>query len=360
MRITIKDIARLAGVSRGTVDRALNDRGNIDPKKKQKILEIAREHGYVKNIYASNLAQGTSLLVIIVLPDPGSDPFWEAPRMGIDKTANFVKSYGITLKYYDFDLFDKESFCSCLDQAINDKPQAILTAPLYQKEFRKYLQIAEQNDIPFVCINSEIDDRGVMAYIGQDSYQCGQLAGRLFEMTIGKNKNIAVISLGKDVKNAVHIEQKILGLQDFNEKNEQENEINFFQLTEFKEKDKIKLFAEQLLSENSAPHGIFFTNSRAYHFLNSSAGLAHVVDDKTIIGFDLLPQNIQLLEDERIDFLLNQGPARQAYLGLISIFNYFIFNKKIDSKIYLPIDVVVKENYRNYLSNSSSEMELAS
>ena len=46
MAITIKKIAILAGVSRGTVDRALNSRGGVNPDVEAKIIKIAREHGY--------------------------------------------------------------------------------------------------------------------------------------------------------------------------------------------------------------------------------------------------------------------------------------------------------------------------
>ena len=44
---TIQQIAELAGVSRGTVDRALNNRGRINPEVAKKIEQIADEIGYV-------------------------------------------------------------------------------------------------------------------------------------------------------------------------------------------------------------------------------------------------------------------------------------------------------------------------
>ena len=46
---TIKDIADLAGVSRGTVDRVLNSRGAVSPQTAEKVLEIARALGYRPN-----------------------------------------------------------------------------------------------------------------------------------------------------------------------------------------------------------------------------------------------------------------------------------------------------------------------
>ena len=43
---TIKEIAALAGVSRGTVDRVLNDRGAVNPETAEKIRKIAKELDY--------------------------------------------------------------------------------------------------------------------------------------------------------------------------------------------------------------------------------------------------------------------------------------------------------------------------
>ena len=46
MAVTLQQIAEAAGVSRGTVDRALNNRGRIRPEVEEKIKKIAQEMGY--------------------------------------------------------------------------------------------------------------------------------------------------------------------------------------------------------------------------------------------------------------------------------------------------------------------------
>ena len=48
MAVTIQQIADAAGVSRGTVDRALNNRGRVDPDVAENIRKIAEELGYIR------------------------------------------------------------------------------------------------------------------------------------------------------------------------------------------------------------------------------------------------------------------------------------------------------------------------
>ncbi|WP_202076589.1 LacI family DNA-binding transcriptional regulator [Caldalkalibacillus salinus] len=68
MGVTIKDIARLAGVSYSTVSKALNDSPLVRPDTKQKILDIANELGYQPNIAAKKLVSNQSKTIGVVWP----------------------------------------------------------------------------------------------------------------------------------------------------------------------------------------------------------------------------------------------------------------------------------------------------
>jgi LacI family transcriptional regulator len=65
---TIEDIARLAGVSRGTVSRVLNHRPDVDRQTRARVLRVIEEQGYVPSLTAAGLAGGRNRLIGMLVP----------------------------------------------------------------------------------------------------------------------------------------------------------------------------------------------------------------------------------------------------------------------------------------------------
>lgn len=71
--VTIKDIARLVGVSSSTVARALNDHPNISDPTKMKVRDAARQLGYVAHSAARLMRGETSTVIGLTVPDVEND-----------------------------------------------------------------------------------------------------------------------------------------------------------------------------------------------------------------------------------------------------------------------------------------------
>lgn len=354
MKITLKEIAKLAGVSRGTVDRAINNRGQIAPEIKIRIIKIAEQHGYRKNIIASNLAKNKKISIDVILPDPDFDSYWKEPLRGIKNLEPQLSNFRFSLRYRFFRLNNSDSYSSALNDAIQSKPDGILTAPVFLKESMQYFRIAEQNNIPFICINSEINHTDIISYIGQNSFEGGQIAGSLFDKHKTKGNEIIVLTLGHDTNNAVHINNKIKGLQEYNSTNRCGFKVQDYVISDFENVEILKQYANKIEKRKNNIKGILFTNSRAYKFLNATKLNQLLLPGITYIGFDLVPENITLLKSNKLTYILNQSPQKQGYLGLMNFFNYFIHNRKLSEKIYLPIDIVIKENCDSYLNSMNN------
>ena len=93
---SIKDVARLAGVSIATVSRYLNNPESIRIDNRQKV-EVAIEHvGYAPNSLAQSFRRGRTGTVMVMLPDVG-DPFFSEVMRGIDRVAS-ERKYSILIR----------------------------------------------------------------------------------------------------------------------------------------------------------------------------------------------------------------------------------------------------------------------
>ena len=69
MGITTKELARICGTSRTTVERALNGKKDINSETKQRILAIAKKHGYHPDMVARSLVKGSSMCIGVIVFD---------------------------------------------------------------------------------------------------------------------------------------------------------------------------------------------------------------------------------------------------------------------------------------------------
>lgn len=92
MKVTIKDVARAAGVSPSTVSRALHDNNRISQEVRQRVREVAREMNFHPNQMARSLVDRKSRIVGIVFPgDAGQSlghPFYPAVLQGLGHAAS--------------------------------------------------------------------------------------------------------------------------------------------------------------------------------------------------------------------------------------------------------------------------------
>ena len=165
MRVRIKDIARLAQVSTGTVDRVLHNRGEVSEKTRKKIEEIIQELNYQPDILAKTLSSKRDLFFAVLMPVSVNEDFWSAPRKGIEKAISEIGHFGITIKYYLFDQNDRASFDQQCEKLFTDIPDAILFAPVFPHESSNFLKGCRKSDIPVILFNSNLDDKIGRAHV---------------------------------------------------------------------------------------------------------------------------------------------------------------------------------------------------
>ncbi|MCP3933388.1 MAG: substrate-binding domain-containing protein [Bacteroidetes bacterium] len=349
-QIRIKDIAEKAGVSTGTVDRVIHDRGNVSLVVKDRILAVMKELNYTPNIIASALAYNRTIRIATFLPNYDLDPFWGEPWKGALQAIEKVQHYGFVLESYFFDQYDPESFSEKANKLVENPPDAILIAPIWQQQAFALLNHPNIAGVPYVLINTNLRDTKALCYIGQDSYQSGVLAGRVLNFGLNRNETVVIMHLEIGVQNAQHLVRKEEGFRNyFKTKGKQDINVIKVQFEQFDNPGLLRDSIQELLVQHPEIRGIFVSTSKAYKVAQSLSD--EQLKDIKIVGFDLIEPNLNYLRENKVHFLINQHPVQQGYLGIINLFNHLVLKKKIESKQYLPLDIVVIENAKYYEEN---------
>lgn len=351
-RIRIKDIAAQTGVSIGTVDRVLHNRGHVSEEVRNRVLKVMEEMGYQPNMVARSLANNKKTYrIAVILPDYRLDQYWEQPKEGVERAAESVGHYGVMVEFYYFPLFEPKSYLQILHQVIETMPDGVLVAPLFHNESAYLLQETTRLGIPVVMINTQIEGTDALSYIGQDSYQSGVLAARLLNFGLHDGDHAMVLNLDREVPGARHLQAKQQGFKDFFDRpGEKSIVVHTAVFEDFDNPASLQQWITGLLDENSRLKGFFVTNSRAYKLVEALN--QRNTDNIKIVGFDLIEPNLRYLEDNKIRFLINQNAWRQGYLGIHSLVNHLILRKEIPVQQYLPLDIIVRENVSYYLKKS--------
>jgi LacI family transcriptional regulator len=355
-RIRIKDIAALAGVSAGTVDRVIHGRGNVSKKAEERVRKVLKELNYETNIIASTLARKFNYRVATLLPDYHSDPYWEQPQRGVEKAFASVRHFNVHWEPRYFNLFDTAGFRRQAEAILASQPHALLFAPIFLQESRWLIDECRQAGIPTVKINTDIEEDHSLCYVGQDSYQSGILAARLLNFGLDKTQAAMIINLDRETTNAQHLIDKEKGFRDyFSSVYRHELRVIKCDFPDFDNRPMLRAFLIAKFAEFPELKGIFVTNSRAYKMLDSMG--EQWPSDIKIVGFDLLPPNLHYLRKNKISFLINQNPEQQGYQGLINIYNYLVLKKNVEPLQYLPLDIVVTENVQYYINQELEARE---
>ncbi|GGW31867.1 LacI family DNA-binding transcriptional regulator [Arenibacter certesii] len=340
---TIKDIAKMAGVSKGTVDRVLHKRGNVSKEAYEKVDRILKKIDFKPNLLASNLKKNKTYLIGVLLPDPKLESFWISAKKGIIDASKEFNPFGILVKEFLYDPSSKDSFWEQSQNLLKSNPDALIMVPNFLKESETILKTCKNANIKVITFNNPINTVIDYVYIGQDLHQSGKVAAGLIERIINKNDKIAIIHIDKEP----HMELKEDGFKEyFKVHNPNDHDIiskTFSAVDDTGFNENVSLF----LKENPEVTAFFITNAKAYKFLKVFKNKTN--KDLKIIGYDVLRENTKYLQEGCIDFLIHQKPYRQAYLSIAYAAEHYLFAKSLPTHEYLPIDIITSENAKYHL-----------
>jgi LacI family transcriptional regulator len=352
-RIRIKDIAKLAGVSQGTVDRVLHNRGEVADETRNKILTIIDNLGYTPNLIAKTLASKKHYRLAVLIPFAGDDnPYWEKPLIGINKASEEIRDYNAEVSIYTFNLSDGTAFRSNFERVMSTNPDGLIFSPVFYNSSVDIIKSCEEKQIPYIFIDVNIEGYKNLAYFGQHSVRSGNLAAKLMAYGTGEEAKILIIKMAKQEGTAFHLALREKGFLSYFNSDLKRKKTNITSVdVDYADQANIERILIKKNITISNVDGIFIPNSRAYaisEFLE-----ARTISNIRLIGYDLIERNLHYLEKGIISFLIGQKPEEQGYKSVISLFNFLFSGKQIEKINYSPIDIIMKENL-DYYKNLNS------
>jgi LacI family transcriptional regulator len=183
--VSIKEVARLAGVSVGTVSHVLNGKQSVAPELRERVEKAIADLGYVRNASASQLRSARNTAIGIVVVDI-ANPFFTAVVRGAEVEA--------VARGYTPLLFNSDSLTAREDAHLRyleeQRVRGVLMTPIAAADRRERLDKLRSRGTPVVLCNEPADRLDVCS-VSVDDVLGGELAGRHL-LDIGRSRIVYV------------------------------------------------------------------------------------------------------------------------------------------------------------------------
>lgn len=188
MAVTIKQIAAMAGVSRGTVDRVLNRRSGVNAEVAARVLAIAQELCYEPNPVAKALAHSKRAVKIHVLINSGGNQFFEPVLTGIRRAVREVARYGVSVTIEELTGYVVEEQLEHINalSLLPEPPNGLVITPIDDKQILNALNKLAGKGVVITTLNADITGLNKLCFVGCDYLKSGKTAAELMgKMTMG-------------------------------------------------------------------------------------------------------------------------------------------------------------------------------
>ena len=346
-KIRIKDIAQLAGVSVGTVDRVLHERPNVSKKARERVEKALQEMDYKPNAYASALAYNKAYTFYLLMPKHESEAYWQEIEQGAKKATEARRDFHIDLKICFYERFNKQNFTEQYESILQEQPDGVIIVPTTLEQTQQFTSQLHDRQVPFVMLDSYMPDLKPLAFFGQDSFSSGYFAAKVLMLVAKQEKEILLIKQT--------IEGRLASKQQAN------REVGFrhYMTDHF---PQIKITELELPHEVPAKQYVqalekFFTSHPDIHHCITLNSKAYIVGEfllKTnrrniqIMGYDMVNRNAECVRQGSISFLIAQHAYQQGYASVDALFQAIVLKKKVTPVNYMPIELIMKENVEFY------------
>ena len=331
--MTIKDIAKLANTSRGTVDRVIHKRGKVNKDLTDRILAIIDEYGYEPNVAARSLSLSTEnkKVKIGVLVGSINHAFFSSIIEGIKSGKEKYLGAESELILKEVSLFDYKAIESSLNEFKDEKVNLIILSVILNEELLKKVN---EIDIPIIALNIDLNSENKICFIGCDYENSGKLAANVANLILKNESRISLV-IGSlthagqverlnGFKKIINPTYKIVSIVE----NYDNDEVSYKKTKEILEDNQLDL--------------IYFLGA------GIDGGLKAIKEsnrkDIKVLTVDQTEYTINSLKDGSVTASIVQHPYTQGLKSIEYAYVYLIKNKAIPEKKIIENSIYLKES----------------
>lgn len=335
---TIKEIATLAGVSRGTVDRVLNHRGDVNPQTEEKIMQIVRDLDYKPNKAGIVLAaQKKNLKLGVILLGVGN-PFFDDVLLGVREKEQELAGYNcsVLIRQTEYSL---QQQLDAIDSLLAEGIGGLAISPYNDNAVREKIDNLCKQGIPVVTLNTDIENSSRLAYVGSNFYRSGETAAGLMRLMTKGEVRVGIVSGSQNI--LCHTE-RIAG---FSHTIAAYPNIRIVDTVNNNDDDQISFtLTGKLLEDHPEINAFYFTAGGVYGGCQAIEASASK-NDMIVITNDIVPKTREYMQKGLIAATICQQPFQQGFQPLALLFAYLTTGEKpATENNYVDVDIRIREN----------------
>ncbi len=346
---TMKTIADQLGISIGTVDRALKNRGRIHEETRRRVLETARQLGYRASSWEAQSPSARSLRTVALYPAK-DEQFFNEISNGMSAAMRDLMGTGISLERMHtirHSLTSQQHMLEKLGGRM-DAWDALILAAAHPSALNEDINRFVDAGKVVITIDSDAVNSKRLLFVGQDQYRSGCVAANLMGEFLHGEGTVLLLTGFHSVWGH---EQRLKGFMEIVRRDYPR--IGLIGPYEYFDEDfTVRELLSTALKQHPEITGIYGTSSVAL-----SQAAAHLVaqgkQHTRLIGFDTDDEIVQYLREGVIDATLLQDPYAQGYYSLRLLARH-VFDRWAPkrSSFYTRMEILLRENaHGNELPN---------
>ncbi|MCR5724844.1 MAG: LacI family transcriptional regulator [Treponema sp.] len=337
--MTVTEIAKLAGVSIGTVDRVLHNRGRVSPDTQKRVQAIIDNSDYQPNMLARQLKKHESYKIGVLLPEIDTGyGYWKKLYDGIERTMrDELSAFSFSIQPFFFTRSVHTSLIAQFSQMMSAGCNAYIIAPVQQEETLALLESMPE-ETPYCFVDCPLPEARPLCTVAQDPYKAGYLSGRLTELTANHKDGTYIVV--RTYSEAFNQTERVRGFCDwFKDSGKKTKVVDMGDAMP----DGIRQEIGRILKETPDACGIC-TVSVEVQFVAEQVVRSGAKDRIAVTGFDVVDANKELVLNGSIDCVISQQPEEQGMTAVHKLFRKLIYEDTPDSIIHIPLEIFFKEN----------------